>query len=106
MSHPCKTCGAPIKWVKIGERWHCHNPDGTDHWDLCSKRKWDQVVATGRKFAHGNNKGYADSIHGTKYYMKEGGKTENRNKKLPRCNCHLPPLNIPPWDDCEHTRAQ
>lgn len=35
----CRKCGLSAKWVQVGERWALHNPDGTDHWDLCKEKK-------------------------------------------------------------------
>lgn len=66
MSICCKQCGADVVWTKESGRWHCHNPDGSDHWDLCSKRRWRQVKATGERFETERESGYANSIHGTK----------------------------------------
>jgi hypothetical protein len=104
----CAECGAEVDWVQIKGRWYCHNA-GTqiDHWDACSKRKWQQVTKTGARFegkvmrssdysAVGVADGFAHSIHGTKLSRhaipsKKGDKF--RTSEICK-NC------IPPWEAC------
>lgn len=96
----CTECGGEVQWLKIKDRWHCHNPGGSDHWDLCSKRKWEQVKATGERFI--NEKlspgeradGYRNSIHGTK---------KSRHAYAPVGKVKLSPdcqQCVPPWEAC------
>ena len=73
MAQPCKSCGADVIWKQItndkgARQWQCFNVDGvTTHWDQCSKRRWEQVKATGERFERKRASGYANSVHGTKY---------------------------------------
>ena len=97
----CKTCNSKVIWVKEGKRLFCRNPDGSDHWDLCSKLKWDQVKATGTRFESKRKSGYKDSIHGTKFDMLAAHVAVGKDYKPDGCTCGLPP-----WElckpDCEH----
>jgi len=69
----CKQCGASVIWKRVTndkgrEQWQCFNADGvTVHWDSCSKRRWQQVKATGQRFENEHESGYAASVHGTKF---------------------------------------
>lgn len=105
---PCKSCGAPVSWKKIEGRWFCLNADGEDHWDLCSKRKWAQVKATGTRFENvvvqGGKKiisGYADSIHGTKLDHIECLEMAGASYRPDGCDCGLPPWEIC-RENCPH----
>lgn len=93
----CADCGGFIEWRKTDGKWQGHNADGSIHWDKCSQRKWDQVVATGRPFANKSGHGYKDSMHGTKFAMKKDIKPVIGSDYKPLCNCQ------PPWEHCEHT---
>ena len=91
----CKACGYPVKWTKTDERWHCRNPDGTDHWDLCSKLRWMQVKATGERFETKSESGYKTKT-GKKFDHK-AAKTITGSLYTPdSCDCGLPP-----WDVCD-----
>lgn len=99
MTH-CTECKGEVNWVKEGDRWRCYNQDGSDHWDLCSKRKWEQVKATGKRFV--NEKlspweradGYKDSIHGTK--MSRHARAAVGDVKFSgQCKAC-----VPPWEVC------
>lgn len=46
-----------MRWVRIGERWHGQNPDGSDHWDLCSQRKLQHFQTHGTEFANKQERG-------------------------------------------------
>jgi hypothetical protein len=92
-----------VKWLKIEGRWNCHNADGSDHWDLCSKLRWQQTVDTGKRFEGKDNRkqkitGYKDSIHGTKLDSIESKLTvgKDRSKEI----SHIAGCNIPPWESC------
>lgn len=59
----CKRCGLPIRWVQDGQRhgkprWKCLNPDGSDHWDLCSEARTKRVITEGTPFTDDNGSGY------------------------------------------------
>lgn len=97
----CKECGGAVKWVQNGRHWQCFNPDGSVHWGLCSKRRWDQTVSTGERFVEKNTSegiasGYQDSIHGTKNETLRGkpirGKRYKPNPACKKC--------VPPWEIC------
>jgi hypothetical protein len=93
----CKTCGGNVTWVMSDGRWSCFN-HGTvvDHWDTCSKRKWEQVKATGIRFDEKMASGYTASVHGTKYERKSSGVIRGKNYK-PTGFC----LGcVPPWEAC------
>lgn len=98
----CKTCGGLVLWVKIQGRWHCHNKDGSDHWDLCSKRKWQQVKETGERFENVKPdrdtiiSGYRNSIHGTKLSRDARRAVKgDQYQRSPECkDC------APPWEVC------
>lgn len=92
----CKQCGGEVRWVQIDGRWHCHNQDGSDHWDECSKRRWQQVVATGERFVTKRASGYANSVHGTKYDRISAGVVRGKRYK-PSGQCKQ---CVPPWETC------
>ena len=104
----CKQCGGAINWVKKDGRWHGLNPDGSDHWDTCSKVRWRQVEATGERFeresgltsADVNAKldGYRNSKHGTKLSRAAIPPIRGKNYADPKCDC-----GVPPWVECKHT---
>ena len=54
----CKECGLEVNWTKSGRKWSCANPDGSDHWDLCSQTKFARIKRTGEYFERGKTKGY------------------------------------------------
>lgn len=101
----CRQCKGLITWVRSGERWLCHNPDGSDHWDTCSARRWKQVQATGQRFEGAQviecdrlqiASGYANSIHGTKFSRlatpARKGKAFRQSGNCKAC--------VPPWVAC------
>lgn len=97
---PCKECGGLIAWIKIEGRWHCHNANGSDHWDTCSKRKWQQVKDTGVKFEDQRTRdgivsGFADSIHGTKL-SRHSRPHKGPSKLSGDCKAC-----VPPWQVCQ-----
>jgi hypothetical protein len=82
--------------VKKNGRWFCFNPDGSDHWDECSKRRWRRVSTEGTHFDHGDEKGYVHTELGTKLYHKSSGFKRGRDYRpsgLCR-NC------VPAWEVC------
>ena len=92
----CKQCGASVSWVMIEARWHCHNADGTDHWDLCSKLRWEQTKATGVRFDRLREAGYANSVHGTKFERLNAKIRRGSRYKSDRSCGHC----VPAWDVC------
>lgn len=98
----CTECGGEVEWLKIKGRWHCHNLDGSDHWDLCSKRKWQQVKETGERFEnekpdrHTIVSGYRKSIHGTKL-SRDARRPVKGSQYLISGKCKQ---CMPPWEIC------
>jgi len=97
----CSQCGATVKWVKDGQRWKCLNPDGSDHWDLCSKNRWGRVKREGKHFTEKRGretvKGYDHATLGTKLYSMEGMVVKGPLYKPVK---HRRGCNVPPWEDC------
>lgn len=58
----CKKCGSHIYWRNDGRQWQCFNPDGSVHWDLCSKLCFEQVRSSGRLVIDGQDKGYTSTV--------------------------------------------
>lgn len=74
----CKQgCGLVIRWVKADSgrksRWRCLNPDGTDHWDLCSETRTKIVKTQGVPFT--DEKGDGFIFQGKKKYFHMVAKT-------------------------------
>ena len=106
----CEQCGAGVVWVRdIYGRWQCFNA-GTDidHWDSCSKRRWEQTVATGTPFENeksvdANGKpievsGYANSVHGTKLRQIDFHKAKAKGFHPFQ---HQPGCEALPWETCD-----
>jgi hypothetical protein len=93
----CRECGTDVEWRKEQGCWQCFNvSDGKTHWDLCSKKKWQQVVATGERFDTPMQSGYLDSIRGTRLSREAclpvKGDRFKSSKECKQC--------VPPWEDC------
>lgn len=100
----CKQCGLEVRWVKIEGKWSCHNADGSDHWDLCSKTRFEKVRSEGKLFQVISGKdnitaeGYR-SGRKTQYTMLRPAKSiKGKNYIDPHCDC-----GIPPWETCKHS---
>lgn len=97
---PCKQCGLPVHWTKIGRRWHCHNADGTDHWDRCSQARTARIRRTGVPFER--------TISGT---HETGYKTPLKKSGELLMSIAVPPKGkartadcrecVPPWERCD-----
>jgi hypothetical protein len=101
MTTACKQCGADVIWKKVTndkgrQQWQCFNADGvTVHWDSCSKRRWQQVKATGERFESTMESGYANSVHGTKFDRLNAPIARGKIKRSGKCrDC------VPPWELC------
>lgn len=94
----CRKCGDDINWVQQDGRWRCYNA-GTeiDHWDSCSRRRWEQTVATGERFVEKHRSGYRKSVHGTKIDRMTSGVIRGENYKPVT---HQPGCTAAPWEDC------
>lgn len=92
----CRQCGAQVLWVKKSGRWQCKNPDGSDHWDECSRRRWRKVSTEGAHFETAAGKGYDHAELGRKFYQKTSGfrrgKQYNPSGLCKQC--------VPPWETC------
>lgn len=97
----CKKCGGRVIWIGKKGRLTCENLDGTDHWDLCSKRIFEDVKKHGNRFTehHGVEivHGYRSRKYGEKAYSREGTFTIGKDYKpvIHQDGCH-----VSPWDDC------
>ena len=54
----CNKCGLEIRFTKKDGRWLVHNPDGSDHWDACSKARVDAIKSRGTFFVSDRTQGY------------------------------------------------
>ena len=96
----CKACGASVIWRRVQNdkgvlQWQCFNADGkTVHWDACSKRRWQQVKATGIRFEEKMESGYAHSIHGTKFDRQTAKMIKGKRRSGECRDC------VPPWETC------
>lgn len=104
----CQACGGELRWVRIGDRWHGQNPDGSDHWDLCSQRKLQHFQKHGTEFANERERGLKvptkQALNGKTVQMLErvAKVIKGKHYKPSACSCGLPP-----WEsckpNCEHT---
>lgn len=88
------------------KRWQCFEPDGvTVHWDTCSKRRWQQVKATGERFENERRiehpaalvSGYTGSVHGEKFDRIVGLRIVGARYRPPSGQCRD---CVPPWEPC------
>ena len=92
----CKSCGLTIKWLKLSGKWFCHNPDGSDHWDLCSKMRFERIKATGKRFDSETESGYLTDLKhsGVQFTMQTSGVIRGENYVPNECDCV-------PWEVCD-----
>ena len=98
----CKQCGLPVRWVRTAGRWHCHNPDGSDHWDLCSKTRFARVRRTGTPFSE---RRLGEDVTGFKTPLKASGEALLRVAADVVTGEHYGPTGlcrdcVPPWEAC------
>jgi hypothetical protein len=89
----CKQCGLSVRWVKAGRRWKCLNPDGSDHWDLCSKTRTQRALAEGTPFQAYDGEGV--TWQEKDRYMHRQAEPITGEKYTPSCGC-----DVPPWEEC------
>ena len=98
----CKKCGSKVVWVLVGGRFTCQNPDGSDHWDMCSKIIFEDVKKQGKHFIECRGMeivhGYRSKKYGEKAYLREGTHTTGKGYKPV---AHKEGCNVLPWDDCQ-----
>ena len=85
----CVKCGNEIKWENINGKWICYNPDGTEHWDLCSEYRTREVIKKGKAFVDKAGSGYIYNEK-KKYMLK-------RSKVIGKVKSTYDGL-IPPWE--------
>jgi len=92
----CKTCGSPVTWTKSGDRWLCLNPDGADHWDLCSQLTMARIKATGEHFSTEREEGYRTTLKKSGVQLVRLS-AKSRGPKINNAGCHS---CVPPWETC------
>ena len=72
----CRKCGLPLAFKRMPNgKLRPTNPDGSDHWDLCSQTRWK---ASGRK------------------NVEFGARTKGKVKKADH---YVYSGSVPPWDE-------
>lgn len=115
MTHPCKDCGLPVQWrlekpAGKPERWQYFNPNGSVHWDLCSKTRTARVKREGKRYELRTRTtviehGYQHRKLGTKAMYINGGTFVGANYRPLPCAGEC---RTPPWEGCPacpHTAA-
>ncbi len=100
----CQHCGLPVSWENIGPaakpRWQCFNPDGSAHWDLCSRERFARVKREGRYFEKADKTievaGYKSPERTQLVSIRPLKPEIGKRWKEDGCNC-----GKPPWDLCE-----
>lgn len=106
----CPQCGADVTWAKVGAKKLCLNPDGSDHWGLCSRLRFERVKRAGEYF-HGqahtaqgallHTEGYRAPFKTQLVLIRLDKPVVGKNYRPDGCDCGLPP-----WDlcrpDCRH----
>ena len=92
----CKQCGLPVNWTKVDGKWKCHNPDGEDHWDLCSKTRFERIKREGEHFKTEFEEGYLTDLKPSGVqYVRLTAKKATGKRKIKVCdNC------VPLWEVC------
>lgn len=98
---PCRKCGAKVEWRKTDGKWNCYNPDGSDHWDSCSKNVWDDVKKHGEKFTRQDGRetvtGFRSEKYGEKAAMRSGIVIKGKKYKPVT---HVETCHVLPWENC------
>ena len=94
----CKACGASITWKRISGKWSCLNPDGVDHWDLCSKLKFERIKATGKYFDVGDKGYFTDLKPSGVQYTEQHSQIMQGDLYKPSGDCAG---CCPPWEVCD-----
>lgn len=101
----CGKCSGYVEWKRTGGRWFCFNPDGSDHWDTCSKRVFAKIKREGRPIVVRDGreiaKGYAHPTLGIKFVSREGIVVTGKRYKPTKCERAC---KVPPWDECDCTK--
>lgn len=91
---PCTKCGLPVVWVKEQGKRKCRNPNGSDHWDLCSQERTKRALRDGIPFKE--KRGHGVLHEGKKKYMGMRAPRARGAKYKPSCG----KCSIPPWEIC------
>lgn len=107
----CSQCGATVLWTRVSKRRkQCYNPDGSVHWDECSRLRFERVKRTGEHFHGTDYTAEGDKLHTEGY--RSPFKTQlvgirldklatGKDYRASGCDCDLPP-----WElckpDCQH----
>ena len=95
----CKKCGEPVTWERSGKSWRCLNPDGSDHWDLCSKVRTMRQIEAGEHFVNRRGEGYATSRR--RMYTRISSGVRTGRDFTGACDC-----TTPPWEQCPHSTRE
>lgn len=95
----CRECGQPIAWKALPSGKYCPTElDGSDHFDKCSKVRFDRIKRDGTAFETAREAGYRV---GTKVKFTRLSSKPIRGKHyVPHTCTHATPCEIPPWDTC------
>lgn len=88
----CKDCGLPLAFTKINGKQFPTNPDGSDHWDLCSQTRTAKAMEKGVPFNGRDGSGFI--VDGKEMFMimSSGWKTGKQYKEQPFSES--PPWNV------------
>lgn len=92
----CKQCGSSVNWVRRSGRTLCLNPDGSDHWDLCSKRRFERIKRAGEHFKTEDAEGYKTPLKksGVLYmHIRAESKHQSKGRSGECMEC------TPPWEE-------
>lgn len=91
----CAQCGLTVRWNRVQGRWQCFNPDGSIHWDLCSKTRFERIKREGEFFDKPAAAGY---VHPEKlqYTRLNAKPIRGKEFKPDGCDC-----GRPPWELCD-----
>jgi hypothetical protein len=90
-------CSSKVLWKQENGTWRCENPDGSDHWDLCSQERWKKISKRGKRFIKEDRSGYKFNGKEKLDWMKSR-EIVGEDYKESGCNC-----DIPPWEACPHS---
>jgi hypothetical protein len=92
----CSKCDQPIALYKNARgRWVPCNPDGSDHFDQCSRAVMARVMRDGLYFSNKDAAGY--EYRGRVKFVRLSKESVRGSRYVPDgCDCGLPP-----WELCE-----
>ena len=102
MTALCRDCGSPIAFKKPPNgRSRPVEPDGSDHFDKCSARKWERLQRNGQRFESSDDVGVTESG----YRLGDTSKRDYIRGKLIvgaqyRERHHRDTCTAAPWEEC------